>query len=188
MSGILSRRGFVAAAGGLAPAAALGLIDTDGRMTAVDAQTVADRAAIIDVVNRIGTAADWREWEACRACFADAVRVDYTSLWGGEASTTGADELIAGWARTFAGFDATQHAITSHDVRVDGGAAVCRSHFVATHRIGAELWRLGGHYRHELARDGAAWKVTAMTMAWTWEEGDRGLIRRANERGSALNL
>jgi hypothetical protein len=34
---------------------------------------------------------------------------------------------------------------------------------VATHRIGTELWRLGGHYRHELTHAGAAWKVTPMT-------------------------
>lgn len=182
---LLSRRGFLAAGGGLAAGSGAGLFRAADAMTGSDFQALADRAAVIDTVNRVGTGADWREWEACRACFADEVRVDYTSLAGGEPAVVRADELVAGWARTFSGFDATQHVIASHDVRLEGDRAVCRSHFVATHRIGADFWRLAGHYRHELARAGDAWKVTAMTMTWTWEEGDRALVQRANERAGA---
>jgi SnoaL-like domain len=180
-----ARRGFAGACQGGAH------LKNDGgveRMRETSLQALADRAEIIDTVSRIGFAADLREWDACRACFADEVRVDYTSLNGGEPATVRSADLVDGWSRVFAGFDVTQHAITNHDVAVDGDRAVCRSHFVARHLIrdaaAGGFWNLGGHYRHELARTPAGWKVTAMTMTWTWEEGDRALVQRASERGA----
>lgn len=186
MSEGVSRRGFVAAAA-LAPAAALlPATREDSRMTRPDdVRALSDRAEIIEITSRIGIASDLGEWDAVRACFADEVRVDYTSLNGGEPSTVRAGDLITGWRGVLPGFEATQHMIANHQVTLAGDGAACRSHFIATHRIGADVWRLGGHYRHELAREADGWKVTAMAMTWTWEEGSRDLIQRAVERVKA---
>lgn len=180
-----TRRAFLASAAALAvPALASDAFSTGRTMTQPDFQAVADRAAVIDVVDRIASAADYGEWEACRACFADEVRADYTSLTGGEPGTVRADDLIAGWRGVLPGFDATHHSLTNHDVRVDGDRATARSHFAARHVLGGERWTLGGHYEHALVRTDDGWKVTAMTMRWTWEEGDRALAQRAAARVS----
>ena len=47
-----------------------------------DLRQVIDRAAVIDVVNRTGLAADARDWASVRACFDDRVTSDYSSLTG----------------------------------------------------------------------------------------------------------
>lgn len=177
-----ARRAFLGAAAGAAGAF---LLPRPARAAPADElRALADRAAILDLVSRIAFGADLREWDAVRACFADTVRVDYRSLTGEAPAAVPADALVGGWARTFSGFDVTQHLVTNHQVEVAGDAAVCRSHFLATHGIGPERWRLAGHYRHALARLPAGWRVTELTMTWTWEEGDRGLLARANTRAA----
>jgi hypothetical protein len=41
---------------------------------------VLDRLQIIDVVNRVATYADLRDWARVRDCFTDEIDIDYTSL------------------------------------------------------------------------------------------------------------
>lgn len=180
----VSRRAFVAAApaGVLAFGPGGGDLIERREMNQPDPQALWDRAEVIEITSRIGIAADLGDWDAVRACFAGEVRVDYTSLNGGEPATVRADDLIAGWRGVLPGFEATQHVVSNHQVTLAGDAAECRSHFVATHRIGADVWRLGGHYHHRLSRQTGGWRVTEMTMTWTWEEGDRGLVQRAASR------
>ncbi|KAB1122304.1 hypothetical protein [Neorhizobium galegae] len=60
--------------------------------------------------------------------------------------------------------------------------ATAEADFQATHRIGADLWVLTGHYRYELVKVNAAWTVSALTVIATHETGDRGLAARAAER------
>ncbi len=143
----------------------------------------ADRAAIVDAVTAIAAGADRGQWERVRAAFADEVRVDYTSLAGGEPATLGADALVASWRALLPGFDATQHLVTNHVVTLAGpDAAEAEADFQATHRIGAALWTLGGRYAYALRREGGAWKVTALTMTASWESGDRALLAQAGRR------
>jgi ketosteroid isomerase-like protein len=141
-------------------------------------QQTSDRAEIIDAVNIIAIGADLRDWQACRAAFADSVLTDYTSLNGGTPNTVAADDLIAGWTDFFnKTFKATHHMIANHTVTVDGDRARCTSLFQAHHvyLAGAKgtTWTLGGFYHHGLKRIDGRWKVTEMKMTWTWEEGTR---------------
>jgi hypothetical protein len=62
-----------------------------------------------DVLPRMLHAIDALDWPAVRAAFAEQVRVDYTSLSGGEPETLPADDLVARWQGLLPGFDATQH-------------------------------------------------------------------------------
>ncbi|MER8699716.1 MULTISPECIES: nuclear transport factor 2 family protein [unclassified Mesorhizobium] len=73
-----------------------------------------------------------------------SVTTDYTSLFGGEAATSGSDALIAQWQGLLPGFDATQHLITNIIVEGAGNDAVARSHVRAAHWIGARFWTVGG--------------------------------------------
>lgn len=144
-----------------------------------------DRAGIIDAINEIGLSADMRDWKQVRAQFADEVFADYTSLVGGQPGTVKADELVSGWKAFLPGFTATQHIITNHRVTVSGDEAQSLSQFVANHRLadaaGGELWTLGGYYRHTLRRTRSGWKVTRMTMTWTWQTGNTDLPKLAGE-------
>ena len=147
-----------------------------------DMGQLADRAAIIDLVSRMGLAADARDWDAVRACFADRVRVDYASLTGEPAAEVAADDLVVVWRGSLPGFDRTQHLIANHQVALDGDRAACLSHFRAEHRIGDRVWELDGDYDHRLVRRPEGWRIAALTMTWTFERGDRALAQEAATR------
>ena len=44
-----------------------------------------------------------------------------------------------------------------------------------------------GHYRYDLVKVADGWKVSAMTMDWTHETGNRELVARAAERAAKKN-
>jgi hypothetical protein len=49
-----------------------------------------------DVVTRIAHTIDFRRWSDLRALYAEQVRTDYTSLFGGEVQQPRVDDLIEG--------------------------------------------------------------------------------------------
>ena len=150
--------------------------------------TLEDRAAIVDAITDIAAGADRHDWPRVRGAFADTVTLDYTSLWGGEPATQSADEVIAQWSGFLPGFERTLHLVTNHTiVAADEDSATAEADFQAAHRIGTDMWVLMGHYRYELVKVAGDWKVQAMTMDWTHETGDRGLVAKAAERATQAN-
>lgn len=164
-------------------AACTAIAMTVGAGFASETVSVEDRFKMIDAVTAIAAGADRHQWDRVRGAFADDVTLDYTSLWGGEAATRKADDIVAQWAGFLPGFDETLHLVTNHTITgYDGTTAALQADFQAAHRIGDAQWVLSGHYDYELVRSGAAWKVRALTMTWTHETGDRGLVGTAAER------
>ena len=154
-----------------------------------DAQAIdsEDRTAIIEAITDIAAGADRQQWHRVRRALADDVKLDYTRLWGGEATVQSADDVIAQWSDFLPGFDETLHLVTNHIItKLGARSAIAEADFQATHRIGADLWELMGRYRYEFVSVNGAWKVTALTMTPTHETGDRGLVVRAAERARAL--
>ncbi|WP_251096506.1 nuclear transport factor 2 family protein [Streptomyces sp. Caat 7-52] len=142
-----------------------------------------ERQAVVEVCTRMAWHADQREWEALKTVFADDVRLDYTSLNGGEPAVLSPGRIVDAWARVLGGFDATQHLITNHLVTLAGDTAVCTASFQATHRLaepfGAPLWTLGGTYRFDLVRTGGQWKISGVLMTAAWADGNKGLMAPA---------
>jgi SnoaL-like domain len=135
-------------------------------------ESAAVRSQVIETYTRMAWHADERDWRALRDVFADEVRLDYTSLQGGERATVSRDQLAESWAGLLGKLQATQHLLTNHLVTVDGDDAVCTAAFQATHLLpnphGDPIWTLGGTYRFELVRDGSRWRISAVTMTATW--------------------
>lgn len=166
---------------------ALSLIAHDSSLAETTGER--DRDAIIAAINEIGSAADCHAWTSVREQFADAVFVDYTSLTGGQPSLISADELVAGWTAFLPRFTSTRHTITGHQVAIHDDAATSVSQFEAVHHLddaaGGDTWILAGHYEHALKRTAAGWKVTAMKMIWTSQDGNRDLPKIAMERAKS---
>jgi hypothetical protein len=140
---------------------------------------------IVNTVNQMAFAADLRDWDLCRSCFADEVFVDYTSLHSGEAGMMTSKALIETWQRLLPIFDPYQHMIGSHVVEIQGDRAECRAHFQAVHVLEDEQWILGGRYYFRLQRNGDAWQITAITMTALWSVGDQARrLQLAAERAS----
>jgi SnoaL-like domain len=146
-------------------------------------ESAADRLGVIETCTRMAWHADEREWDALRDVFADEVRVDYTSLQGGEPAIVSRDELVESWAGLLGKLAATQHLLTNHLVTVSGDIAACTAAFQATHLLpnphGDPSWTLGGTYRFELVRDGPTWRISAVTMTATWARGNQQIMSLA---------
>ena len=139
-----------------------------------------------DVLTRLLFAVDAVDWDTVRDGLAAEVRVDYTSMAGGEPETLPAGKLIARWQSLLPGFDTTQHLTGPVLLTEDGGPGLrADTHLVAWHRIagadGGETWTLRGHYTARLD-DG---KITMLTLQVFGQEGNLGLPELAVRRAAA---
>lgn len=126
-----------------------------------------------DVLTRLLHGIDLRDWAAVRAAFHDEVRTDYTSLWGGEAATVRADDLVADWRAFAGGFTATQH-LTGPVVVTEG---LARTHVRAHHWIDDEVWTVHGHYLAKVTGG----RIAELTLLTLHQDGNRDLPERARQ-------
>ena len=145
----------------------------------LDNALLGDCAFITDVVNAVGTFADLGKWSQLQQLFTAEVTVDYTSLFEGEVQNISNKQLITQWQSILPGFEATQHLITNHQITVDGDNATVIAQVRATHKLGNELWIVGGYYIDELVRTEEGWKVKSIQYNALYEEGNRALIEQA---------
>jgi hypothetical protein len=156
---------------------------TDRPALDADVRRLVDHQAVVEVCTRMAWHADQREWEALKSVFADVVRLDYTSLNGGEPAVLSPEQIADAWSQVLGGFDATQHLLANHLVTLADDTAECTASFQATHRLadpfGAPLWTLGGTYRFDLVRVGGEWKIGGVLMKAVWADGNKELMTLA---------
>jgi hypothetical protein len=144
--------------------------------------SIEDEAAIQHLVVGVSHEIDHRRWPELRALFAETVRVDYTSLFGGEAQALRADDLVATWKTRLATIEATQHLLGPIAVTVQGARAIASCHVRAYHRLarapGGPEWMVAGHYAFELTRN-AGWKIDRMTLETFYQTGNTRLLDEA---------
>ncbi len=140
-----------------------------------------DAAAIATMVESVATLADRHDFDALEGLYAPEVRVDYTSLAGGEPEVVSPQALMARWAGVLPGFERTRHALSDVAVKVAGDLATATAQVVADHWRGAGHWQVRGHYAYELVRDGGEWRIAAHAFAVTGEAGSRAILAAAAE-------
>jgi ketosteroid isomerase-like protein len=144
--------------------------------TPASASSSADEAAVKTVVESVAVLADRGEFEALERLYAPEVRIDYTSLAGGEPEVKSAEALMTQWASMLPGFDRTRHSVSQVKVRLNGSTAYATASVVADHWIGQEHWQVSGRYDYALARDGRDWRITAHKFTITGETGSRDVF------------
>ena len=121
-----------------------------GVLSAGGLHQTADLMSDADVLTRLLHAIDRLDWAAARACFADELATDYSSLWGGEPESLSADDLISRWQEFAATLAATQH-VTGPIIALNGHA---ETHVVARHWLpNGDLWTVYGHYMARIVDD-----------------------------------
>lgn len=150
-----------------------------------------DQRAITETVIYVANFADARAWGELRDLFTDEVEVDYTSLAGGEPSVVKADDLIASWRGTLAGFDATQHQVTNILVTVSGDGAQANAYIHADHYLagapGGDHWLVLGTYDYRLVRTNGGWRVRSTRLNLKHLEGNNDLGDAARKRVERTN-
>jgi hypothetical protein len=146
--------------------------------------------AAIQAVTAIFTAADTHDWAGLRSRLGDRVRLDWTSLNGGEPAELSGDQVTEAWRTLLGAFDATHHQLGSFLVdQIDAGQARLRFYGTATHVLaipGQESrWVLGARYDATLRHTGDGWRATALTLTTVWGEGNQNLLAIAAARARA---
>lgn len=131
---------------------------------------MADREDIIERINLYGLAMDTRRWELFDSIFTEDVDADYgeTSHWQDRAS------FKADFGSFHELFDATQHVMTNHLVRVDGDCAVSHTYGqwrLIRHAAGdPPVWDGSGYYDDIWTRTNNGWRIarrTCRVIYWT---------------------
>jgi hypothetical protein len=147
-----------------------------------------DRNEIADRIGALAVRVDARRWDDLLELFAPEIRADWTSLFGGEPQSLKREQLIANWRALLPGFTHTTHLIGPPTIVVTGDTARASASVVAWHFVkepalkGNDLWLAGGCYEIGFAKGDGAWRITAMTLARAWAEGNQDLPRLAGER------
>ena len=144
--------------------------------------SVADRLKIIELINQFGMAIDLRDWKSFRSLFADSVEFDYSSI--GEATgILQPDDVVSNARKDLGGFQATQHMITNHQVKLSGSDATCYAHVRAQHFLpndqGEPTFEMGGYYTAGLVRTDSNWKIQRWKFSVLWTRGNQELFSLA---------
>ena len=141
------------------------------------AAELADRLAVIDVVNRYATALDSRDWDLLDRVFAADVRAEFGRVYP---SCEAVKQLVQSM---LGGCGPTQHLLANHRVEVSGDEASCISSVRAFHAgRGAhanETYELFGEYHDRLRRGTSGWLIVARCMVVTHEMGSRAVLQPA---------
>ena len=140
---------------------------------------LADRLAIIELLNQFGMAIDLRDWESFHSLFTEEVEFDYSSI-DEIAGTLQADEIANTARNDLGGFQTTQHVITNHLLEIENNTATCKAHVRAMHFLLNEekepLLETGGYYTAELVRIDSNWKIQSWRFTILWSKGDLELF------------
>ena len=151
-----------------------------------------ERSEVLNIAAALAVNVDARRWEALLELFAPEVLTDYTSLFGGTPQRQPREKLVGGWAAFLPGFTRTQHMIGAALVEVEGDRASLAAPVVAWHFCkdpvpgGGDTWLVGGRYEMQMVRSADKWRITHLTLAAAWAEGNLDLPRIAGERAAAL--
>jgi hypothetical protein len=144
---------------------------------------------IAETLTRLLFAIDRLDWEGVRATLATRLRINYTSLFGGEPEELAAAELISRWRSLLPGFDATQHitgpVVVTH---TSPERVTAETHVRGYHYINASpggTWMVAGHYVMTLRREHDVWRIHSITLELIQQEGKLDLPQLAAARASA---
>ena len=133
----------------------------------MDAQALADRLEIHELLARYARGVDDRDWDLYRSVFTDDAHIDYTSA-GAIAGTR--DEVTSFLEQGFATIPWSQHYITNIEVDLDGDAAHVRAMFYNPMQLPGmdEPSFCGGFYHHDLVRTPGGWRSARLIEENRW--------------------
>lgn len=150
-----------------------------------------DHAACVDLLCRYASGVDHKDWDLWRSAFGERVVWDFETVFGEPPVDRLVTDIVDQMQVMFTGFAATQHAITSHRVSLDGDTAHISAHIRADHWVDPELappgqncWTLIGFYEDDAVRTADGWQLVKVRLDMRYQSGDhvRKLAYREGKR------
>ena len=139
------------------------------------------RERIVEAVTALFVATDQRDWPAVRACFADTVLFDMSSLGGAPSATVPAETIVDSWKTGLAALKAIHHQVGNFQVRIAGDDADVTCYGIAYHylpnRTNRNIRVFVGSYELHLLRTGSGWKIEMLRYVSKFVEGNPDLER-----------
>jgi hypothetical protein len=149
---------------------------------------MADREDIIELINLYGLAMDTQRWDLFDRIFTEDCDADYgpTSHWTDRA------RFKADFGSFHELFDATQHVMTNHLVKVDGDRASSHTYGawrLIRHAAGdPPVWDGTGYYDDEWLRTGQGWRIARRVCRVVFWTGNPGVQTPMEEIEFQLDL
>ncbi len=126
---------------------------------------LADRQAIIEVIDRYATSLDAKDYQRFMTCFSEDAIVHYSDDLVGPEST-------AAYAKAALDqFSSTQHLLGNYEINLDGDQATAQTYMHASHITSeGEIWVVGGTYIDRFERRDGEWKIIERTLDGKWSE------------------
>jgi len=133
-----------------------------------------DHRSIVDLTVAYCWALDTRSWDDLDEVFVPSATADLGGAYSGIAAIK--DRVSS----VLAPLDASQHTVSTHQVRIAGERATCRCYLQAQHvdrdAEGGSTLMVGGHYRDALVRTAAGWRITERVLTVTWTDGNPAIL------------
>src|SRR5215207_6068649 len=128
-----------------------------------DANTLADKAKVIDAINDLFIATDDRDWPKVLDCLAPEVLFDMSSLTGQEPLSLSSREIVNAWEEGLRPVKTVHHQAGNYRVTVDGDEALAFCYGIAFHHLpnptGRNTRVFVGSYDFHLRREGGRWRI-----------------------------
>lgn len=141
-----------------------------------DVKTLADKQQIVEVLTDLFVATDRRDWVAVKACFADEVLFDMSSLGGPPAAQTAGADIAASWEKGLSPLTAIHHQAGNFRVWPRGDEADAFCYGIALHyrpnASGRNTRTFVGTYDFGVSRSGGRWRIARFRFDVKWIEGN----------------
>ena len=138
-----------------------------------------EKDVVIGVVNRLFINTDNRDWEKVKACFADDVLFDMTSMTGGEPVTMTAQQIVDGWDKGLKALQAIHHQAGNYVVNLGNNEAEVFCYGVAFHylpnKTNQNTRTFVGSYNFHLAKGDRAWRIDQFKFNLKFIDGNANL-------------
>jgi hypothetical protein len=147
-------------------------------------RALCDRQAISDLLSEYAACVDAHDWKGLGArVFAEDVVCHYE----GFGTFEGRDVVLAFLEESMGPIAASQHLLSNLQVTLDGDGARTRvdlwTRLVAPEDGGELRFTQGAVYRHELIRDGEAWRIRRLDLRSVWRTEERFAESSLSEAG-----
>ena len=144
-----------------------------------DVKTLADKQQIVEVLTDLFVATDRRDWAGVKACLADEVLFDMSSLGGPPAARTAGADIAASWEKGLAPLTAIHHQAGNFRVWLRGDDADAFCYGIALHyrpnASGRNTRTFVGSYDFGLRRSEGRWRIARFKFEAKWIEGNLDL-------------
>lgn len=144
-----------------------------------DQSQLADRSAIIELVDSIFDTVDAKDWEATERLFTDKVYADFTSLAGGEPAELTNVDLVGSWRAGMHAKKSSFHFVGHYNVTVTGDEALVKvkgyTYNALDASLGGAMWEVWGLYEFTVRHTADGWKAAAMKHIALNMRGDIGV-------------